>query len=597
MAIGLLGWSRNLVTVGKVVSRTAIPPNLYQFLLNNADDIAAHFDFLQLPPSTKAQGGDGDGCDGYEVFDPFDLGTKNQQGSVQTRWGTLEQLMNTVAALNARGVKTIGDYTIHQRGGENGGPGVFKCLGADGKTLNGAGNALPGWFRGGMGNSDPIPPFRPEDPVPAPADDFPFGREIVFQNALPAGATMAFAKQLVHWLTTRTGMPWLRCDDTKGTMSSAIAEIMNSVPAIVFYSEYFDGNPDNLNWWATTWPMNSRSAVEDFTLHWRIQAACDGYDATQLTAGGYGYCEWNSDLSIVFVDNPDTDTSYGQQVAFNKGLAYAWMLSLPCRLALVYGKDYYSSAVWPGGYGLKPIIDNLCWISRTFAFGAMAIRWIDKDVFCYTRDGNGGALGWSGGLLIAGNFNTYNDRTITVQTMWAPGQWVHDYSGQGHAPDLTVGTGGMLTIPLKANANSAGVSFVGYSKGGYNQPYPMNSDRTTQVFYGDSTLDVMPLAYTPTPQYMPQRLSCAAKSTFDATFTFDRTHVDPTASVELQVYDPTGLLVTKADTGTGASVHLHTALKGEGFYSLALDFTYPVPEAAPAPVSPTFTLSVTYLGA
>ena len=53
------------------------------------------------------------------------------------------------------------------------------------------------------------------------------------------------------------------------------------------YSEYFDGNPDNLNSWATNPPMSSRSLVEDFTLHWALQAACNGGNADALNGAGY----------------------------------------------------------------------------------------------------------------------------------------------------------------------------------------------------------------------------------------------------------------------------------------------------------------------
>ena len=204
---------------------------------------------------------------------------------------------------------------------------------------------------------------------------------------------------------------------------------MAAEPGLPFYSEYFDGNPANLNDWAQD-QMNGRSGVEDFTAHFAIQQACDSFDATQFFHSNVGYWQWNSGLSVVFTDNPDTDTSAGQQVIFNKGLAYAYMLCLPARLALIYGKDYYPDSVWPGAYGLKPIIDNLAWIARTFAFGNFEVRWQDKDVFVFTRDGNGAAVGWSGGLLTALNFNTLEARTVTVQTPFGPNRWLHDYTGK-----------------------------------------------------------------------------------------------------------------------------------------------------------------------
>lgn len=160
--------------------------------------------------------------------------------------------------------------------------------------------------------------------MPVPRDDNPFGRELSYQHCRPAGMTESDAIDYLKWSQARTGAVGFRFDDTKGTYAPAVRRIMDSLPAAPFYSEFFDGDPVNLNGWATSAPMSGRSAVEDFTLHFRLQAACNGFDATQLVAGGAGYWQMNPGLSVGFVDNPDTDTSPGEQVIFNKGLAYAY---------------------------------------------------------------------------------------------------------------------------------------------------------------------------------------------------------------------------------------------------------------------------------
>ncbi|HTZ88686.1 MAG TPA: hypothetical protein VMA71_00010, partial [Alloacidobacterium sp.] len=453
MAVGLITWGRFTDPSGNRITVPAPPtdpgkPWLWDMLRSRAAAIGSSFDFVQLPPWSLAQGGAGAGCDGYGVFQ-----RRNLNG---TRYGSLESLMAAIAALNAHGCQTYGDLVLHQMSGENGGPGVFRYVGADGKTMNGRGQTTPGWFRGGMKQDDPIPPFCKEDDVPVPADDFPFGREVSYQNCHPAHVTENDAKDYLVWVQARTGAVGFRFDDTKGTHAPSVRRIMDALPNVPFYSEYFDGDPANLNWWATSAPMTGRSAVEDFTLHWRIQAACNGFDATQFDNGGAGYWQWNSGLAAGFVDNPDTDTSPGEQVIFNKGLAYAYMLSLPLRLALVYGKDYFSGAVWPGAYGLQPLIDNLCWISRMFAWGNYEVRWVDRDVHVASRDGNGGAMGWSGGLLTALNFNVLEPRTITCSTPFGANRWLHDYTG--HHPDIWTDGNGNATFTIPSNAFSGGQS-------------------------------------------------------------------------------------------------------------------------------------------
>ena len=178
MSIGMIGWGRFFKTdargervldgSGNPVRITVPAPStdpgkpwLYDFVRENAAEIGAIADVFQWPPVSKAEGGDGEGCDGYGVYCRRDLGTAPQQGSIPTRYGTLESLMAAVAALNAHGVQSYGDLVLHQLMGENGGPGVFHYLGADHTSLNGKGSTAPGWFRGGHGQQRSHPALLP----------------------------------------------------------------------------------------------------------------------------------------------------------------------------------------------------------------------------------------------------------------------------------------------------------------------------------------------------------------------------------------------------------------------------------------------------
>src|SRR6202045_4925491 len=98
----------------------------------------------------------------------------------------------------------------------------------------------------------------------------------------------------------------MRFDDVKGTWAPFVAEFMRSkeMASKFAYSEYFDGNPASLNWWATSPPMSSGSLVEDFALHFALQAACDGGNARALGGAGYGYVSRNPFLACTFVENP-----------------------------------------------------------------------------------------------------------------------------------------------------------------------------------------------------------------------------------------------------------------------------------------------------
>jgi alpha-amylase len=579
MALGLITWGRfydahgNKITV-PAPSTDPGKPWLWDMLRSNAAEIGSVFDLVQLPPWSLAQGGAGAGCDGYGIFQ-----RRNLNG---TRYGSLESLMAAVAALNAYGCQTYGDAVLHQMIGENGGPGIFKYPGADGKKMNGRGQTTPGWFRGDLNQNDPVPPFCHEDDVPDRPDDVPFGREISYQHCHPAGVTQKDAIDYLQWSKARTGAVGFRFDDVKGCYPPAVRAIMDGLPEVPFYSEYFDANPANLNAWATSAPMNGRSAVQDFTLHFRIEAACNGYDATQFDAGSAGYFQWNSGLSVGFVDNPDTDTTPGEQVISNKGIAYAYLLTLPLHTTLIYGKDYFPSTVWPGAYGLKPLIDNLCWINHTFALGAYQVRWADKDVHVATRDGNGGPLGWSGGLLTALNFNPLTPRAITCATPFGANRWLHDYTG--HHGDIWTDANGNATFTIPSNAFSGGQSYLCFAPGGVTQPFHSPDRTTTQHFFAEPDLDIPPA--TNASQILPQRIFCAKNTKVSLKLT---AKLPAKAALTATVTSAKGKVISTQRIGAGASESLGKTTTA-GWHTISIE------GSGLSQTGSNYELAVTYMG-
>jgi alpha-amylase len=357
--------------------------------------------------------------------------------------------------------------------GANDGPGVFN-YGPDAP-----GNTLASWFQFFDNPGETMPPFVAQDEVPDPSGNFAFGTVRSYENCIPKGAVEADTTNVLATMLPVLQVDMARWDDAKGMHQPSVARIMNSQPGFEFYAEFFAGDPSEVYWWAVTL-MNGRSAAEDYPQYWYTQAACNGYNANLFDQGGQGFWLWDSSLSIGFVNNPDVATSWSptggisQQIAFNLLLGYALNICLPYKHFFVYGEDYFpASPNYPTGRGLQPFIDNLSWFSRTFAFGKYERRWKDEDVFCYTRDGDGGEIGWSGGCLVAVNFNTYNERTITVQTTWEAGQSVHNYSATGHNEYYTVGFGGMLTITIKSNYFSNGQSYLLIAPSGVNHPVKM----------------------------------------------------------------------------------------------------------------------------
>jgi glycosidase len=75
----------------------------------------AGYDSLWLP--NPAKGNSGAYSVGYDVFDPFDLGGTNQQGTVATKYGTQAQLIQMVQTAHRFGIRIYFDNVMNHRAG------------------------------------------------------------------------------------------------------------------------------------------------------------------------------------------------------------------------------------------------------------------------------------------------------------------------------------------------------------------------------------------------------------------------------------------------------------------------------------------------
>ncbi len=74
--------------------------------------VEAGYGALWLPPPTKASGGL---SVGYDLWDPFDLGSKDQRGTVRTRYGTEAELLHLVEVAHRFGVRVYFDNIMNHR--------------------------------------------------------------------------------------------------------------------------------------------------------------------------------------------------------------------------------------------------------------------------------------------------------------------------------------------------------------------------------------------------------------------------------------------------------------------------------------------------
>jgi len=85
----------------------------YAEIIQKMPELAeAGYNSLWLPPPTKGSGGL---SVGYDMFDPFDLGSKNQRDSVSTRYGTEAQLLEMVETAHRFGIRVYFDNIMNHR--------------------------------------------------------------------------------------------------------------------------------------------------------------------------------------------------------------------------------------------------------------------------------------------------------------------------------------------------------------------------------------------------------------------------------------------------------------------------------------------------
>src|SRR5215469_5457402 len=541
-------------------------PWWYDWIAMNAAPLGrAGFTAILYPPVCKTQSGHFNTGDGYGVYDQYDIGSKNQMGSVETRFGNREHLQRSIAIAHACGLDVYIDVVLHQLIGGN--SGVYRYLGADGVRDVGRFPKNPGCFRGAS-------PRRPEDPVPVPADDFPFGDELVYINCEPPGYTINGMTDFGDWLTRSLDCQGYRVDDTKGMAVAFVKHWMNNkaMAGRFCVSEYFDGNPQNLFGWAEG-AMGGRSLVFDFTTHFGLQGMCDdaGFDMRGLE--GLGYTAHDPLHSATFVDNPDTDLSPGEPIISNKLLAYAFILTTE-GYPFVYHKDYSTEH---GCYGLKPWIDNLVWIHENLASGSTLTRYADTRLFVHERLGHPG-------LLTAISKDTWNRHTITCATNFGSNVQLHDYTSRH--PDIWTDGEGRATFTVPSNAFGSGQSYLCFSRPGLGAAPVLQPRSTTQVFFCAGDLDIGP------PQdgeAVVGRIWSAAGARIAAEFRSLLAPWPQGASIVVELVDPAGAVLASARVGSTGTAGLASTARQSGWHSFKTTASGLPPGGSPFELSATYT--------
>jgi len=533
-------------------------PFWWDHLAAQANDLRkAGFSAIWLPPPLK--GASGSFSSGYDAFDDYDLGSKDQKGSVPTRYGTREKLTRCIAMMRANGLDVYADLVENHRDGDDG---HFHF-----SYVDAFGHPTGGRFQKGPGDFHPHVP-----PDPGVFDDrFQFGRDLapmrvpaVFKSLLDAG----------DWLARALDVQGFRLDDAKGISTQFLAPLLNhgALAGKFAVGEFFDGDVGLVQRWMDA--MQHRSAAFDFKLRFMLQAMCNspsGFDMSSLDHAGLTGADPLG--SVTFVENHDTDQH--SPIVQNKMLAYAYILTAegyPC----VFYRDYSHDK---NCFGLQPSIDRLMWIHEHLADGPTLQRFKDFGLFAFERTGGGR-------LLVALNKDTGTSRTITVQTGLPPHTRLEDFTG--HEQPVT--TDGHSNVTLKVPKNVNGLGYVCYARPGQITPFTVHRIATTQDFEGAGDLDIRPALEQ--QSVTVGRVFAGPGNPLEARLFFDNQHWASDTAIRLDLLNPDGAPAAHhqylRDTKQGEALTFNPVQTG--FYALHVQAV----NTPPANKTPSYKLRVNY---
>ncbi|VXC38675.1 Alpha-amylase [Flavobacterium sp. 9AF] len=351
----------------------------------------AGIESIWLPPASKAQ--NGAYSMGYDPTDYYDFGNYNQNGSVETRFGSKTELTSLITAAHNENMKVYADIVInHNSGGQlenNPYTGTQTWTNFSGVASGKFQRSYHDFYKNAYGNNDEgsfggFPDLCHANPY---VQDWLWGR---------ADAVGKYYKNTMKF------DGW-RFDYVKG-FGPWVVNQWNANVGGFSVGEYWDGNAATLEWWCD----NANSSAFDFACYYKMDEAFDGNDLSKLSSGDMLW-KRRPFRAVTFVSNHDTDQIW------NKNLAYAYILTHEGYPTIFY-RDYEE---WLD----KNKLNNLIWIHNNKATGNTSILYADNDEYIARRNGYNGN---SGLIVYLNNSSSWQERWI--QTNWA-NTTIKDYTG------------------------------------------------------------------------------------------------------------------------------------------------------------------------
>ena len=398
----------------------------WDLLAEKVDDWADHgINRIWLPVATKGQSGAG-GM-GYDISDYFDFGEYDQHGSVETRFGSREELENLIATAHDNGVEVIADIVINHNSG--GGLQYNPYREKETYTL----------FNEEHGNASGM--FNRTYENFYPNSTSPYDEGSLFYEETNLDHNQEYVQDwlwedensVAKYYMNEMGFDGWRFDYVLGYEPWVVKEWLDEVGGFSV-AELWHGDANVLE----EYVEETGSAVFDFATFYKLEEAFDRYDDLNALTGDM---LWQSypEKAVTFTANHDTekDTEEDNVIsAENKLKAYAFILTHPGYPTIFYS-DYVNEE-------FKEELQRLILIHNTLATGEVEVLHVDDDEYIMKRSGEGN----NPGLILYISTNSGTKRR-SIDTGWNSTA-IMDYSLSTNYT-TTTGENGMAEIEAPAN--------------------------------------------------------------------------------------------------------------------------------------------------
>lgn len=409
---------------------TAADGTLWNELADKARELADRgFTAVWFPPCSKGAGG---GIDvGYGQYDLFDLGEFDQKGSVRTKYGTKDELLAAVKAVQQNGMQAYADVVFNHkdRGDEVEEVWVQEVDWNDRNAIRSDWYPIHGWTKftfPGRGTTyssmmwhwwcfdalsfnaatrDASKLYRLKGKQFSTQVSHQHGNyDYLMANDIDLGEPFVRGELMYwgRWFIDTTGFDGFRLDAVKHIRSDWFRDWLNHLRThfggseLFSVGEYWSGNVGDLHNYLTQ--SGGVMSLFDVPLHYKFHRASrmgNSFDMRTILDGTL--MKEHPTKAVTFVENHDSQPLQSLQSpveAWFKPLAYALILLRQEGYPCVFYADYYG-ARYPNLHGLPDVvlyshrwlIDQFLWARTAYGFGDQHDYFDHANTIGWTRLG------------------------------------------------------------------------------------------------------------------------------------------------------------------------------------------------------------------